>query len=183
MPSGSASAGNCTMARFNPSTPPAWSWTTRGIRSQSLELPADRPEADRAMLGNARARLDDVVAALNRTIQDIRTYIYDLRSNAAEEDLARGLIQIVTEYRLRANLQIEWSVEGRPAWTLSADQRQHVYQITREALSNIVRHAGATKASVELRYAACPDRRIEAMPAPCRPGRSAGRAHVLEDQG
>jgi len=130
-----------------------------------LELPADRPEADRAMLGNARVRLDDVVTALNRTIQDIRTYIYDLRSNAAEEDLARGLIQIVTEYRLRANMQIEWSVDGRPTWTLSADQRQHVYQITREALSNIVRHAGASKASVELSYAACPDRRIEAPPA------------------
>lgn len=117
---------------------------------ESLKLP---PAAeDTAALANARRQMRMVMDSLNRTVQDIRRYIYDLRSAGAEEDLARGLIQIVNEYRMRSRLQIEWTVEGRPLLDLTPDQRQQVYQIAREALSNVVRHANATAARVELRY-------------------------------
>ncbi len=118
----------------------------------ALAPPDALSDADRAALANANRQVAQVMSALNRTIQDIRSYIYDLRAAAAEEDLARGLIDIATEFRLRTGLQIDWVVEGRPAGALPADQRQHVYRIAREALSNVVRHAQATRVSMELRY-------------------------------
>ncbi len=114
-----------------------------------------------AALSHTRSQMRTVMDSLNRTVQDIRRYIYDLRAAGMEEDLARGLVQIVNEWRARARLPIEWSVEGRPLREMTLEQRQHVYQIAREALSNVARHSGATQARVELRYGGCADDRAD----------------------
>ena len=106
----------------------------------------------------AGEKLEGVISVLNSTIQEIRGYIYDLRrSLASDEDLARGLMDIVTEFRLRTGIATDWKVEGCGKLPLSPDRRQHIYQITREALSNIARHAKATHATVELEYQNCVD--------------------------
>ena len=114
----------------------------------SPALPAREGES----LGKSLVQLDQVMTSLNRTIQGIRSYIYDLRTSAADEDLARGLIQIVSEFRNRTSMPTNWNAEGRPSFGLSAEQRQQVYGIAREALNNVARHAGATHVSVDLRY-------------------------------
>jgi signal transduction histidine kinase len=92
------------------------------------------------------------MTSLNKTIQGIRSYIYDLRSAASNEDLARALVKIVSEFRNRTGLQTSWQAEGRGGTELTAQQRQHVYQIVREALSNVARHADASEVRVILRY-------------------------------
>jgi signal transduction histidine kinase len=112
-------------------------------------------EPDSEMLGQARVQLDQVMTALNKTIQGIRSYIYDLRASTADEDMARGLVQIVGEFRNRTGLQTRWHTDGTPTLKLTGEKRQQVYQIVREALSNIARHAGATQVSVDLRYDGC----------------------------
>ena len=131
--------------------------TLDGVRRSvdEVSLSPGLPVADSELLGNARVELDQVMTALNKTIQGIRSFIYDLRMSSADEDLARGLITIVSEFRNRASLDIRWNVAGNPIYTLRADQRQQVYQIVREALNNIVRHAGATQVIVELSYDGC----------------------------
>ena len=93
-----------------------------------------------------------VQALLNKTMSDVRGYIYDLRNASADEDLARGLLDIVTEFRMRTGLETEWRVDGKPGPSLDPERRQHVYQITREALTNVSRHAGAKRVKVTLRY-------------------------------
>jgi signal transduction histidine kinase len=101
-------------------------------------------------------KLQIAMGVLNTTIQEIRGYIYDLRrSVAGDEDLTRGLVDIVTEFRLRTGIPIDWDVSGCGKFALSPDRRQHVYQITREALSNILRHAKASHAKLQLRYQDC----------------------------
>jgi signal transduction histidine kinase len=110
------------------------------------------PAREGEVLGKALVQMDQVMTALNKTIQGIRSYIYDLRTSAADEDLARGLIQIVSEFRNRTGMPTNWNAEGRPAFALSAEQRQQVYGIAREALNNVARHSGATHVSVDLRY-------------------------------
>lgn len=106
----------------------------------------------------AARKLQVVMRALNTTIQEVRQYIYDLRHSSLEsEDLARGLADIVTEFRLRTGISVAWSAEGCGTLALTPDRRQHVYQIAREALSNVSRHARATKAEVLLEYLACED--------------------------
>lgn len=106
----------------------------------------------------ADKQLENVIATLNKTNQDIRGYIYDLRhSVAGDEDLARGLLDIVTEFRLRTAIPTEWTVEGCASFQTSAEQRHQIYQIAREALSNIAKHSSATRAKVELVYENCQD--------------------------
>jgi signal transduction histidine kinase len=149
-----------------------------GVR-QTLDTAAALPQLpapEGELLGSARVQLDQVMTALNKTIQGIRGYIYDLRNAAGDEDLARGLVQVVNEFRSRTGLETTWSAEGTPAatFTLSAEQRQHVYQIVREALSNIARHAGATHVSVELRYDGC-DKRRDSRGALCLQIRDDGK--------
>ena len=109
-------------------------------------------------LAQAGAQLDLVLGVLNKTNEDIRGYIYDLRrSVAGDEDVARGLLDIVTEFRLRTAINVDWVVDGCGAINLTPDKRQHVYQIVREALSNISKHASATRAEVSLKYEDCQD--------------------------
>ncbi|MCS7056180.1 MAG: sensor histidine kinase [Thermoflexales bacterium] len=104
-------------------------------------------------------QLSAVLSVLNKTNEEIRSYIYDLRrSVAGDEDLARGLLDIVTEFRIRTAIPTDWNVGGCGKATFSPEQRQHIYQIVREALSNIARHASATRAQVELHYDECDDR-------------------------
>lgn len=147
--------------------------------SQALAHPADR-----APVEQARAQLDSVMTVLNKTNDEIRTYIYDLRrSVSGDEDLTRGLLDIVAEFRLRTAIPVDWSVEGCGNLALSPEQRQHVYQIVREALSNVARHASATRAQVMLKYDDCAEdvaRRVEvrvsdngrgAIQPAARPGR------------
>ena len=108
------------------------------------------------LIERAREQLNAVLTMLNKTNEEIRGYIYDLRrSVAGDEDLARGLLDIVTEFRIRTAIPTDWSVDGCSKVAFSPEQRQHIYQIVREALSNIARHASATRAQVELRYDDC----------------------------
>jgi signal transduction histidine kinase len=104
----------------------------------------------------ARVTLDSAMGVLNKTNEEIRAYIYDLRrSMAGDEDLARGLLDIVAEFRLRTTTPVDWNVEGCGNIKLLPEQRQHVYQIVREALNNVAKHASATRATVELKYDDC----------------------------
>ncbi|MCS7324714.1 MAG: sensor histidine kinase [Anaerolineae bacterium] len=109
-----------------------------------------------AALERARAQIETVMQMLSKTNAEIRNYIYDLRaSTAGDADLARGLLDIVAEFRMRVAFPVEWRAEGCTGLRLSPEQRQHIYQIAREALSNIARHANATRATVTL---ACSNR-------------------------
>ncbi len=107
---------------------------------------------------HAKRQLDNVLTALNKTTQEIRGYIYDLRRVVAgDEDLGRGLYDIVTEFRLRTAIPTEWQVTGCANFKTTPEQRYHIYQIAREALSNIARHASASRAQVTLDYGGCVD--------------------------
>ncbi len=106
-----------------------------------------------AGISHANTQLTNVLSMLNKTTTEIRGYIYDLRrSVAGDEDLARGLFDIVTEFRLRTAIATEWQVVGSGQYATTPEQRYHIYQIARESLSNISRHAGATLVRVTLIY-------------------------------
>ena len=110
-----------------------------------------------AHVQRAQTTLEAVLRVLNKTSEEIRSYIYDLRrSVAGDEDLARGLLDIIAEFRLRTGLAVDWQMgEGCGKMKLTPEQRQQIYQILREALSNISRHASATRAEVSLHYDDC----------------------------
>jgi len=100
----------------------------------------------------AQAQLNRAMASLNRAIQDIRSYIFDLRRGEAVDDLESSLGWLIKDFRVNTLIEVDFNVEGRKQKILEADRAQNLYQIAREALTNIARHAQAHHVDVRLRY-------------------------------
>jgi signal transduction histidine kinase len=102
--------------------------------------------------GSARDQLTHAITSLNQTIKDIRRYIFDLRGEMMDDDLETGLRKILQDFRVNTLLETEFTVEGEMTRMLRAERRQHIFQIARETLTNVARHAQARRVEVRLRY-------------------------------
>jgi len=100
----------------------------------------------------AREQVTIAIENLNRTIQDIRRYIFDLRGEATADDLETGLRKILRDFEVNTLLDTVLSVDGDERPRLDAERRQHIFQIAREALTNVARHARAREVRVDLVY-------------------------------
>jgi signal transduction histidine kinase len=100
----------------------------------------------------ARTQLTRAIGSLNQTIQDIRRYIFDLRGEMPDDDLETGLRKILKDFYINTLLETEFVVEGEKARMLGAERRQHIFQIARETLTNVARHAQARRVEVHLHY-------------------------------
>jgi signal transduction histidine kinase len=97
----------------------------------------------------AGERIDRAIDALHAAITEIRNFIYGLRPGLdAEESLTSALESLAEEARLHSAVQIE--VAAPLVAGLSPAVRGELLSIAREALSNVVRHAGATHATIEV---------------------------------
>jgi len=106
---------------------------------------SDEPEVARSQLARA-------IDSLNQTIQDIRRYIFDLRGKQLADDLETGLVKMLEEFSVNTLLETEFVVEGEGEGRLGIERRQHIFQIAREALTNVARHAQARRVEVCLQY-------------------------------
>ena len=110
----------------------------------------------------ARSRSPEVVERLSRTvddlqttINDIRRTIFDLQGQNAPGSTFRGRIeQLVADLTDNRNLTIELRMSG-PISIVSADLARHAEAIITEAISNSVRHAGASRLTVRVTVAEC----------------------------
>ncbi len=102
----------------------------------------------------AAARLEQTRAALNETIHDVRNFISGLEPEALKlqsfTQAVATLLEVVQGLRpLRSTVEIDEAVAGH----LTLAQRVHALQITREAVSNAIRHGDATQVTIALRPA------------------------------
>ncbi len=102
----------------------------------------------------ARNQLTRAIKSLNQTIQDIRRYIFDLRGELPRDNLETGLRKILKDFRVNTLLETCFSVKGEDEHGLGAERRQHVFQIAREALTNVARHSQARRVEMSLWYGA-----------------------------
>jgi signal transduction histidine kinase len=100
----------------------------------------------------AQTRIQGVMDALNQTIQDIRRYIFDLRTAEQTRELEMVLEGLVQDVRLDTLLEVDLEVTGQRCCWMDSQEISHITQITREALSNVVQHSGATHVTVRLSY-------------------------------
>lgn len=100
----------------------------------------------------AQAQLGRVMDNLNATIQDIRRYIFDLRSDMPDDDLQSGIERLLRDFRINTLLETDLEVSGTPVEILSMERRRHIFQIVREALANTAKHAKARWVKVTLHY-------------------------------
>jgi two-component system NarL family sensor kinase len=102
----------------------------------------------------AKDKLAEVMKSLNNTIQEIRRYIFDLRAEPETEtaDLEDGLSKMLRDLRVNTLLSVDLNIDGEDLHLLTAERRQHVLRIVREAVTNISRHAHAKRVVVRLHW-------------------------------
>jgi signal transduction histidine kinase len=98
---------------------------------------------------DVRVRVDKAVDDLDTTIRDIRRAIFELRTTSAAS-LRADLIAAVDEAASPLGFRPTLRVSG-PVDSAVGDQlRDDVTAVVREALSNVVRHASATRVTVQV---------------------------------
>ncbi len=95
-------------------------------------------------------RIEDAVEELDKVIRDLRNYIFGLRPGIlADRQLDQALRILGEEIQSRSRAIVEVDIDAAVAASLSGRSAE-IIQITREALSNVARHARATRASLRL---------------------------------
>ncbi|HXG43020.1 MAG TPA: GAF domain-containing sensor histidine kinase, partial [Dehalococcoidia bacterium] len=90
-----------------------------------------------------RPHLEEAIDALERVMQDIRDYIYDLRPQALRgEDLAQALAELARGAQEVAGVAVQVQVQ-EPLPDLDAERALAIYHVAQEAISNVVKHAQA----------------------------------------
>ncbi|MFC3454941.1 sensor histidine kinase [Amycolatopsis speibonae] len=98
----------------------------------------------------ARNRVTQAVEQLDRTVREIRTSIFDLHTVGADEttSLRRRLLDVVTELTTAPAVTPSVRIAGAVDTLVPAELYEHAEAVVREALSNAIRHSGATEISV-----------------------------------
>lgn len=113
------------------------------LASQEHAL-ADGPPEALAALKAARMQVESVLA-------ETRTYVYGLRSSAfTPPNLDSGLRLLVDSLRLNAGADVSLSLDGSVEPRLQPEVRGHLLYLVREAVSNVLRHAGARHVRIDL---------------------------------
>jgi signal transduction histidine kinase len=100
------------------------------------------------------ARIENAVEDIDRTIRDLRNYIFGLRPGIlADRQLDEAIRELCAELEVRSGVVTVAAVEERAAAEL-ASRAGDVIQLVRESLSNVGRHADATTCRVTLRQLA-----------------------------
>jgi signal transduction histidine kinase len=106
-----------------------------------------------AMAGDSELarRIENAVEDIDRSIRDLRNYIFGLRPGIlADRQLDQALRQLGSEFEGRSGVVTVVQVDEQVAAEL-ASRASDLVQITREALSNVGRHAHAVTCRVVLR--------------------------------
>ena len=113
-----------------------------GMGLQATALVAGSPEVS--------IRIERAVEELDRVIRDLRNYIFGLRPGIlADRQLDEALRALGEDMQARSREDVDVKVDTALAATLSP-RSADIVQLTREALSNVARHANATRVSVSL---------------------------------
>lgn len=116
-----------------------------GLTLESAKLQVEKnPQA-------AETQLTQSIKLINQSITDIRGYISGLSPRSVRRDsLTAGLAQAIDELRAGRPLDVDWKIDEACVAELSDTQLTETVQITREAVSNALRHGGARQITVSL---------------------------------
>src|SRR3954469_10905092 len=116
--------------------------TLTGVMLQVEGLAGTIPE-------ELRAQLDELRETARQGTEEVRRIARRLRPEALEDlGLQSALASLATSVGEQAGLHVSRRLEP-PRLTLSDEQELVIYRVAQEAMTNVVRHAGATE--VELR--------------------------------
>ena len=116
------------------------------LKIQAARLSAALDAADTPAARGVLAELREGIGSAYRQLRELLT---TFRLKMDERGLGHALGSTVQEFRERGGLIIDLD-DRLPANLLSPNEEIHVLQIVREALSNVSRHAGASRVRVRL---------------------------------
>jgi len=97
----------------------------------------------------ASDRIDHAIESIHGTIQEIRDFIMGLDPDARTAvDLLAGLTALTDDFERSTLIEVELSSD--PDVPLDPDETLQLIQLTREAMSNVARHAEASKVTVNV---------------------------------
>ncbi|MEU8359551.1 sensor histidine kinase [Nonomuraea sp. NPDC048882] len=100
-----------------------------------------------------RRHLDRASELARRGLTETRRSVSALRPEPLEEArLPDAIGHLARSWADTAGVELRYEVTGQPV-PLSADVEQALFRITQEALSNVAKHAGATRTALTLSYA------------------------------
>src|SRR5262249_34610535 len=83
---------------------------------------------------------------------EVRQSVWDLRSRALEQfDLSSALAEGTRQLTCGTEIEVKVETKGEPR-SLPEVVEENLLRIGQEALSNIIKHSGATRADIELRF-------------------------------
>jgi signal transduction histidine kinase len=141
-------------------------------------------ELDRIVKANTKG--DDVTKHLDRlrtdvrgVIGEVRDTLYDLRTDVTDEqDLAQTLRDFLDRVQARSDLDIR--LDAQTSGRLPLLQERELWRVAQEAVTNVERHAQASKVAVTWR---CDGSRAVLIVADDGIGFPAGRAGRLDSYG
>ena len=96
-----------------------------------------------------RDELDELRETARCGTEDVRRIARRLRPEALEDlGLQSALAALATSFGEQARVKVERRLE--PALPLSQDEELVIYRVAQEALTNVARHAGATRVELQL---------------------------------
>ena len=123
----------------------------QGLAGITLQLEAVAGSLE-ASPTTARRSLDVARQMLRYSLEEARRSVMDLRSQALESrDLAGALEDLARQMTQDTPVRAEVRVLGAPG-SLDGSQEHHLLRIGLEALTNALKHAGAKKVDIELRF-------------------------------
>ena len=113
------------------------------IESARTIAKSDPAEADR--------RLAQLLHTLNQTIRDVRTYIVGLApEHLRQTTFGQAIDALVTELGAGRSVHFDLKIDDTASALLSAAQSTEALHVTREAISNSLRHGKAGRVTVRL---------------------------------
>jgi len=97
-------------------------------------------------------KINLAVNGLNHAISDIRSYVSDLRPRQMQENktFPENLELLVQEFEANSRISGHFEDRTEPSFQLPYQNAVTLFHICQEALSNVARHADATRAEVQL---------------------------------
>ena len=98
-----------------------------------------------------RERIDQAIDELDETIREVRSAIFELgAARRFRRTLRESIASLAAESGRLLGFEPAVQISGPVDTAVDDERADHVLAVAREALSNIVRHADATKAAISL---------------------------------
>jgi signal transduction histidine kinase/ligand-binding sensor domain-containing protein len=121
-----------------------------GISSQLDAVAMAMPERDDAPWATVRQYLELARKMARHSLTEARRAVMDLRASVLEgRDLATALNSGAQMWTAGSGVEVEVDVSGERK-TLPHDMEQHLLRIAQEAVTNVLKHSGASKIWVKL---------------------------------